>query len=657
MNYYRSILATQGSFLNKFDDADLALSLQNLNGVSSSDVIRSRRSSDNAESDFTANEVKNGTLYDWAVSPTAQSLFNNSMWFDGVNDHIRLNDITLSGARTIRAERVYYTGGGSSFSVLWANGTAAYRVWVNASGAINLNSTETIGVNVPLSQFFDIEVDYNASGQGVAVRIDGDTVWTGTAAAGVTGSGNNQFAVGARITSNNAGGFFQGVIKKVSVSGILSWEGDGNQNSNWEDQIGSNDGTVNGSPDLFTGQGFNAFVPKWYDQTVDRSNQKMWFDGVDDEVAKSFTIGSNDTLSWKGTSSGFFHYLFSGTNTSNRIWRTSSNLNFSIGSSTIHSFALPVELDTSLVNKYALERSGSTVRLYINDEFINEITGVSTANLNITRIGYPDFVSSADHFTGVLFDLRNNDTLIASGDDTTSGAWGGGTVIGSPELAYKVLNENNYRLPRDATQTTAGNQPMIVQNGELCRGSNGLPEIRFISADGHHLALPKWANPLALSNHTFAIATVVRPNALANNIYFGHYSTTDNQRSQRYGFDNTGEFRGQFSQTGSVTPFVTAAGGSYSANTDILIQWQLKLLSGNLDIENWVNNSNISLLESSTITEIYNSTATPVIGGNSVETTPSSFTGGMQLFLAWRKDVTTEQEDISKAINKLTKTY
>jgi hypothetical protein len=49
-------------------------------------------------------------------------------------------------------------------------------------------------------------------------------------------------------TAHSLTTFFKGVIRDVVVDGVLSWLGIGNTAFDWEDQIGSDDGNLNGSP-------------------------------------------------------------------------------------------------------------------------------------------------------------------------------------------------------------------------------------------------------------------------------------------------------------------------------------------------------------------------------------------------------------------------
>jgi len=56
-----------GSFLSTYPGAAAAYSLRDLSGAGGA-VVRVRRSSDNAEADFTADEINNGTLLTWCGS-------------------------------------------------------------------------------------------------------------------------------------------------------------------------------------------------------------------------------------------------------------------------------------------------------------------------------------------------------------------------------------------------------------------------------------------------------------------------------------------------------------------------------------------------------------------------------------------------------------
>ena len=283
-------------------------------------VVQVRRSSDSTIRSFTAAEVADGTLEAWVLAPVS-SFIGNKMWLDGVDDYVSVNVGSTSlnglGAVTISAYAAFNKT--NAFEVLWSFGSSAYRVYLDRDGSGNIElmaSTDT-GFTPATNQIYFFEVDYNSSGEATEFRVDGNVEWTGTAAPVPNAhDGSNVFLVGARNSSGTAGLFMTGLVYNVTISGTLNWIGNGNTDAAWVDQIGSNNGTVNGSPELFTGQGCDGFVTKWYDQSgndnhavqTTPANQPtiveggslvsggLDFDGVDDYLEQTLTLAQPITI-------------------------------------------------------------------------------------------------------------------------------------------------------------------------------------------------------------------------------------------------------------------------------------------------------------------------------------------------------------------------
>ena len=309
-------ISSANYLLRQYGGAAAAYSLQRLD-TSTTNVVRARRSTDDAESNFTAEEVSGGSLREFALNNDADLIrfadqaaaADKRMYFDGSDDYVVVSGMTASASYfgactisgTIRPEDK------SATAAICALGDAAYRVLiVGGKWAINLTVT-TVDVGDGL---LDFEVDFDSSGNGVAIRVNGATVWTGSAPApGGVGGDGTKFNIGRR----DAAAYWKGLIYDFSLSGSavknFSFNGYGNTDADWEDQVGSNDGTVNGSPALFSGQGFDAYVTTLYDQSGNGRNAtqataasqpqivadgvvvtdsngvpSMIFDGTDDEL-------------------------------------------------------------------------------------------------------------------------------------------------------------------------------------------------------------------------------------------------------------------------------------------------------------------------------------------------------------------------------------
>jgi len=327
-------ISSSSYLLRQYGGAAAAYSLQRLD-TSVDNVVRARRSTDDAEADFTAQEVSGGSLREFSLNNDADLIrfadqataADKRMYFDGAGTRVNLTigdgSGNYFGGCTISA--TVYVADPSATLVVCSYGGAAYRIIT--TGALWGLAGTTTGASVT-GGIQDVSADFDASGGATALRIDGITVWTGSGAPGV---GNTVFQIGAR----NSGLSWKGLIYDFSLSGStvknFAFNGYGNTDADWVDTTGGgNDGTVVGSPALFSGQGFDAFVTTLYDQsgngrnalqstassqpqivadgvvvTDSNGNAAMDFDGTDDElVLASSTIESRTVFSVQESDSG-----------------------------------------------------------------------------------------------------------------------------------------------------------------------------------------------------------------------------------------------------------------------------------------------------------------------------------------------------------------
>lgn len=177
--------------------------------------------------------------------------FSKRMYFDGTDDYISVSGMTAAvdyfGACTISAK--VYIEDAAGDQVIFVLGTSAYRLFTSG-GTYRFNSATDTGVSVAVG-YHEISAEFNSSGQATSLTIDGVEEWTGTAPPG--GLATTVFYLGAR-DSSGLGVFFQGSIWDFAITGSavknFSFNGYGNTNADWVDQVGSNSGTVNGSPSL-----------------------------------------------------------------------------------------------------------------------------------------------------------------------------------------------------------------------------------------------------------------------------------------------------------------------------------------------------------------------------------------------------------------------
>jgi hypothetical protein len=191
--------------------------------------------------------------------------YGDKLYFDGVDDQVAFGagiHTTLSGASIFTLE----------FTTAYLDTTTANKVWYMTSGAsegcftVRFNSASSLTVisrsetadafgsitfthsrNVN-SEILDwrFEADYGLG--KIRVYCDGvleDTLtpanWT-SATFDMIGS-----VILGHSTGRIKGGAWDVRVKKDGVP-VGQWQGDGNTNADWLDQIGSNNGTVSGSP-------------------------------------------------------------------------------------------------------------------------------------------------------------------------------------------------------------------------------------------------------------------------------------------------------------------------------------------------------------------------------------------------------------------------
>jgi len=306
-----------GGLIEQYPGAAAAYSLRALRN-NTGNVVRVRRSSDDTEQDFTAAQVSDGTLVDFVNNGTSD-LYGERMWFDGVDDEITDTGSPIADVGSIEIQFVFTDIEGVVF-FSQQNGSLIYGV--------SITQSRTAG-NVHIvfhkggSTFENISQSGFTAGDVIVAKANYDFI-TNTFSVDINGLSGDGALPGRhsgtiainifKIGSNGNDTFFNtGLIWNLreyaadQSTVIRYWRGTGNTNADWTDQIGSNNGTVNGSPALYTGQGFDGFVTKWYGQVpgVNSSNStstsqpKIVNNGsliTGNSVGMPLWDGSNDTL-------------------------------------------------------------------------------------------------------------------------------------------------------------------------------------------------------------------------------------------------------------------------------------------------------------------------------------------------------------------------
>jgi hypothetical protein len=204
------------------------------------------------------------------ILQTAGEDFNKRMRFDGVNDYVEVgNDSSLTlGADDFEIEAMIYpetiTGssrtiygrynsGSNERSIIFRVTSAGALLLITSSNGLSgsLQTANTADGVITARSKYKIKVV--RSGTSATFYINDDVV---ASSGSVVSNVYNSTAVaylGAQGVGNSD--FFKGSIWNVNItiggSLISQWLGNGNTNADWEDQIGANNGTVNGSPSLY----------------------------------------------------------------------------------------------------------------------------------------------------------------------------------------------------------------------------------------------------------------------------------------------------------------------------------------------------------------------------------------------------------------------
>ena len=214
-----------------------------------------------------------------SILQTAGEDFNKRMWFDGVNDYVAAT-VDITGYSQISLESEFIIGdnagtghrtisighsGTDDVAIGYAGNTGFIFTRVDDGTAIDSvsDSTYSLGDKVHVVMTFD--------GTTIKSYIDG-------VLQADTDTGSFNFATASVTTricevfAGSAGTDFEGLILKTKVYNSAlsqsevtsalnntlttsalkhSWLGNGNTDAAWVDQVGSSDGTVNGSPSLY----------------------------------------------------------------------------------------------------------------------------------------------------------------------------------------------------------------------------------------------------------------------------------------------------------------------------------------------------------------------------------------------------------------------
>jgi hypothetical protein len=479
-----------------------AYSLRNLSTTYTGNVVDVRRSSGGTDS-FTAAEVADGTLTDWVLAPVS-SFIGNKMYFNGATS-VEFSPFTMDSTENYifdfsvivnnvtKGGFIRDTNGNDGIKL---NGVTQLQVWFSGNfAAMSLaarNIVEGVVLNLRLQ-----------NDSGTLKLIDRDDDFLMGSVAHPVGVINAY-----RFGNSRSNTFLDGLMFDTSFdadgSGSLTYEWDGtidNLPAGW---------TVNGSPELFTGQGVDGFVSQWYDQSGNDNHATQGTDAKQPKIvdggslvtklgqpSMDFTTGStmllSDSFSITETESAVFaiwqpaqdsattvqsrnRTLFG--NASSQIYIGTPNADSQMSFKrfdAVKTFTLGLaSLNTPNLHAFVGTTAGADY--YFNGSSIYSDTATGTNSIrNHLRIGAKQNLATHDtegYISELIIydsDQSANRTAIEANIGETYGITGipayDNTVDGFVETWYDQSGNGN-----DATQSVAGSQPKIVDGGVLVSG-------------------------------------------------------------------------------------------------------------------------------------------------------------------------------------------
>jgi hypothetical protein len=194
------------------------------------------------------------------------------------------------------------------------------------------------------------------TGSSLILTIDG----VNTNSASTTGltslptGGNSEIGI---VSGVSAKGVIRDVQIEVSGSLVSSYLGNGNTNASWEDQTGSNDGTVNGSPALYSGQMFGGVQSKFYDGLAGANDATQ---ATVADMPKTVVAGAR---------------VVDGNGNASTLWEATDELTFTTAFTGL-----------TAANVYAVTDNAGTVTLDTITDF--DISGITTMTALLTSLTY-----------------------------------------------------------------------------------------------------------------------------------------------------------------------------------------------------------------------------------------------------------------------------
>jgi hypothetical protein len=209
-----------------------------------------------------------------AGSPAA----NKRMYFDGANNGVESNTTVDESSDFFVKTNVVWFGNRNEI-IISDRGSSERLVNVQVyslDDKVSVQVQTSTGFerlffstsDLPKFKVVEVMLQHTASTKTLELFFDGVSQGSGNYTGTSTPANRSTISIGVE----NASRRFNGIISDFNYNNETIQLGYGNTNTDWEDTVGSNNGTVEGSPALFTGQGYDGHVKTWYDQSGNSNN-------------------------------------------------------------------------------------------------------------------------------------------------------------------------------------------------------------------------------------------------------------------------------------------------------------------------------------------------------------------------------------------------
>ena len=467
------------SFLSRYANAEVAYGTIDLSGRNTP-VLRARRSLDNAEADFTARQLVDGTISTWNGSG---NLLTGSQTFEtGWNIFeiaTRTADAGVAPDGTTTADLIIPTTNNAThvvFRTVAGLDPATIHTascYFKPSGYTWAAISESFSTGSDVHTFFNVQDGTvgTVAAQHTASIVSVGNGWFRCAVTFTTGAATTSGTLGFRITTADNTLAFAG----NGTSGMLYWGAQVHGGSVLQPYVAT----------TTSAQRAESFVTRLYNQVAPFTitSPRCFFPSGDNSKVDVPLISFTGDFFVEFTCQPV---LFTnnqgvcGTATSAIILENATTIRV------IHEDNSSVDIGLSItlvaLTQYTIRVSRTSGVYTATIDGVNRTVGTPTSSqtFNVSAIG----VGRGRLFNGILHSVTINGVRFYQGFGNDNAAWvdtlGGqnGTVTGTPQLAYFDSSRNLWVPQMHLLQPTANLQPRIMYAGAVITTSNQ-PAIEF----------------------------------------------------------------------------------------------------------------------------------------------------------------------------------